>query len=321
MNLKTFIKNKLINILVTISVAVISFIVMLVSGVSAVLSVIIFLLFCICFTVCFYFDYKKRLQYYNALKSLKNNNGININPKDIIRINNDGEYTLFSEIIKDLIADKNENIKKIQSKIYKYNEYLNDWSDMTKKSFGVIRQDIKKEKDTDFITLDNHINLLETDICQMIYLYKSMSGVKPILEEVKMKHITMPIMKRHGKMLMSKKINISFKGTDKSIFTNLDYINYIVDCFINSSVNNKASKIKVTSLEDEQSITLIIEDNGIGINGENFDTVQGSDKEKRYNLKQETMELFVCKSLCEYMGHNLFISSGDTTKVEIKFNK
>lgn len=79
-------------------------------------------------------------------------------------------------------------------------------------------------------------------------------------------------------------------------------------------------------MEDDESVILVIEDNGIGIEPSDLDRV--FDKSftginGRMGRKSTGMGLYLCRKLCKKLGHVISVESsvGEYTKVRISFGK
>ena len=266
---------------------------------------------------------KIRLQKISILKDLSKNKYSSLD--EILKSVNNEEYEIILNmadgVLKNIENSKDNIINRFISEKNKCNDYLDEWQIVTKEALNTVIDDVNKidfdnaQTKIDKATVNNHIKILQRDIAQLIYFYTSISGNTPEISSVKLRHITMSIMKRYSKIFLKNKINTSFKMVEKTINTNIEYLNYILDSLIDTAVKCGAKSIKITSKEDENgTFKLVMIDNGIGINTQDENIIS------RYSSKRDRIDLFVCKSLCEYMGYKLYMTSEDVTTVEIIFS-
>lgn len=322
-----WLKQRLSSIIIWILFVILFVIFMFFGGMNWVFTIIVSVVFCIIVLINYYILYKKdcsiikqqKLQRIATLEDLSKNEYSSLN--DIIEIIGDNkEYEIILNIADDLLKkienNKNNIIDGFISEKKKCNDYLKEWQNVVKENLETIINDINTLDTDNREDFDSHIKAFQKNIAQLIYFYTSLSDDVPEFSTVKMRNITMSVMKRYSKFFIENKINTSFKMVEKSVNTNVEYLNYILDSFIDIAVKYGAKSIKITSNEDENGILkLVMIDNGIGINSGNLD------EKSRYSSKRDRINLSVCKSLCEYMGHNLSIISNDVTTAEIAFTQ
>ena len=316
-----WLKNRLSSIVVYAVVIIISVIFMILGGMNWIFTIITVAAICFGILINYYLMYKKeisvqskiRLQKISILKDLSKNKYSSC----MVKINN----SKLTGVLKNIENSKDNIINRFISEKNKCNDYLDEWQIVTKEALNTVIDDVNKidfdnaQTKIDKATVNNHIKILQRDIAQLIYFYTSISGNTPEISSVKLRHITMSIMKRYSKIFLKNKINTSFKMVEKTINTNIEYLNDILDSLIDTAGKCGAKSIKITSKEDENgTFKLVMIDNGIGINTQDESIIS------RYSSKRDRIDLFVCKSLCEYMGYKLYMTSEDVTTVEIIFS-
>ena len=129
--------------------------------------------------------------------------------------------------------------------------------------------------------------------------------------------------------LLMEKIDFKVENIHKKVYTDSKWLEFILNQIINNSIKYKKkdnSYIKIYLEEKEDVVTLIIEDNGIGI--PKSDIKQVFDKtftgnNGRNNRTSTGMGLYIAKNLCNKLGHKIEIESIENkyTKVLISFFK
>lgn len=130
--------------------------------------------------------------------------------------------------------------------------------------------------------------------------------------------------------LLEEKIEFKVSNVDTYVFTDSKWLEFIIGQIINNSIkykrNIKSSFIKIYTEENKTKTTLVIEDNGIGIPESDIKQVFNKSftgENGRTRSKSTGMGLYIAKSLCEKMGHEISIESeiNKYTKVTISFFK
>lgn len=103
-------------------------------------------------------------------------------------------------------------------------------------------------------------------------------------------------------------------------------MNQIINNSIKYRQENIHSYIKISVVEDEQQVTLVIKDNGIGIPETDIARVfekSFTGQNGRIKSRSTGMGLFIVHSLCHKLGHKIKIESqkNNYTKVLIIFSK
>lgn len=103
---------------------------------------------------------------------------------------------------------------------------------------------------------------------------------------------------------------------------------FIINQILNNSIKYSKDNpiISFYTMEDDELVILVIEDNGIGIEPSDLDRV--FDKSftginGRMGRKSTGMGLYLCRKLCKKLGHVISVESsvGEYTKVRISFGK
>ncbi|MDU3350433.1 MAG: ATP-binding protein, partial [Clostridium sp.] len=117
------------------------------------------------------------------------------------------------------------------------------------------------------------------------------------------------------------------KEIEIMIFSDIKWVTFIINQIIGNSIKYSQKgrgKITIYTKSNENSNSLIIEDNGVGINQRDIDKVfeKGFTGENgRIYGKSTGIGLYLCNSLCEKLGLGIKLKSKEKvgTSVEIIF--
>jgi signal transduction histidine kinase len=172
---------------------------------------------------------------------------------------------------------------------------------------------------------------LENYVDQVLYYARSENAEKDyLIKETDLSKVIKNVGLKNMDDLLENKIDYNVKNVNVKVLTDSKWLEFILEQIINNSIKYKRdiedSFIKISSLDEKNRTTLIIEDNGIGI--KESDLKQVFDKSftgenGRNKSKSTGMGLFIAKNMCEKLGHKINIESKENeyTKVYITFAK
>lgn len=133
-------------------------------------------------------------------------------------------------------------------------------------------------------------------------------------------------------LLIGNKIGIEKENLDLSVVTDSKWMEFILGQIINNSIkymdeeNKETHYIKFYAEETETETVLVAEDNGIGISEKDvpyvFDKIFTGENGRKGKISTG-MGLYICKRLCDKLGHKIAVESveGEYTRVKIVFGK
>ncbi|NFN19936.1 HAMP domain-containing histidine kinase [Clostridium botulinum] len=238
------------------------------------------------------------------------------------------EGRLLYNILKETNRDMNEEIKKYKNAQIDYREYIETWV-----------HEIKTPIASSMLVIDNNLNettnkikyqikRVEEFVEQVLYYSKIGEVSKDyIVKEFKIKTVINKVIKNNSRDFITKKISLEMNDLEVNIYSDEKWIYFILNQIIGNSLKysrDNNSKIKIYALKNNNNVTLVVEDNGVGINNQDIDKVfeKGFTGENgRVYGKSTGMGLYICKKLSEKLGLSININSlkDQGTKVNIIF--
>lgn len=218
-----------------------------------------------------------------------------------------------------------EKINEMEDSVCEFKEYLEMWiheikipiSSMMLMNYNK-NPDIEKQK-LQLVRLNHYVEQIlfyaRADAPQKDYLLKKTS-----LEEVVNKAVL-----ENKDLLIGNKFQIQKENLELIVYTDSKWLEFMVGQIINNSIKYKSPGegfLKFSAREEKNIIWLMVEDHGIGIPdsdiGRVFEkTFTGRNGRK---VKQSTgMGLFICKRLCDKLGHKITIESGENEFTRVSF--
>lgn len=237
-----------------------------------------------------------------------------------------------AHILADVLYETNkamvEHIGDIETETSDFKEYLEMWiheikipiSGLTLMNYNG-NTDLKKQK--------RQIDKLNYYVEQILFYSRAgMSEKDYLLSRYNLESIINKNIKDNKDLLIGNKVKIEKENLNYYVTTDSKWLDFILGQVISNSVKymKEAPCIKFYCEDKDDRVILYIEDNGIGISENDLPRV--FDKtftgENGRNAKVSTgMGLYICKMLCDKLGHRISISSvkDKYTRVAIAFGK
>ncbi len=330
MSFKNFLKAKLYTIIIFIFA--ICLITLLLLGFKITKDLIIYLLsiITISFILSILIEYIRKCSFYNNLL-----NNIDRLDKAYLVLETltkpnfyEGEllYNALYEINKSMA----ENVKILSIQNQDFKEYIELWIHEVKIPISSLVLIAHNHPDKfDKKTLEQ-IRRIEDYVEQVLYYVRSENAsVDYLINKVSLNKVIGAVALKNKNDLLENKIDLIVSNTNSSVYTDSKWLEFILNQIINNSIkyhDKKDSYIKIYTEEKEDTLNLIIKDNGIGIKSSDlpriFDkTFTGANGHTR--TKSTGMGLFIAKNLCLKLGHKISIESkvNEYTIVTITFSK
>lgn len=241
------------------------------------------------------------------------------------------EGELLCQALYDIDKSMSENINQIEEQMQDFKNYIEMWIHEVKIPLSTLVLISENHKDQFDKKTKAQLKRLENYVDQVLYYARSENAEKDyLIKETDLSKVIKNVGLKNMDELLENKIDYNVKNVNVKVLTDSKWLEFILEQIINNSIKYKRdiedSFIKISSLDEKNRTTLIIEDNGIGI--KESDLKQVFDKSftgenGRNKSKSTGMGLFIAKNMCEKLGHKINIESKENeyTKVYITFAK
>ncbi len=241
------------------------------------------------------------------------------------------EGELLYQALYEINKSMNENVRLIEESLQDFKEYIEMWIHEVKIPLSTLVLMSNNHKDQFDKKTKLQLKRLENYVDQVLYYARSENAEKDyLIKEVNLSKVIKNVGLKNMDDLLENKIDYIVENVGYKILTDSKWLEFIVDQIINNSIkykrNIKNSYIKIFVHDEKEKITLILEDNGMGI--KESDLKQVFDKsftgENGRNTNKSTgMGLFIAKNMCGKLGHKIDIESvyNQYTRVFITFAK
>lgn len=328
MNLKDYIKDKIVYILmyIVLLITILFLLYMFRAPTTLIISVTIVMVVFIIGIILY--DYFIKMRFYNNFID-------NLNQLDkkylITAIINKPRF-IEGQILYDSLyeIDKSmyEEIETYKNSINDFKEYIEMWIHEVKLPIASSTLMLHNKKPDSNKKIKEQINRIENYVEQVLYFVRSENLEKDyLIRTYNLEEIVNKVIRKNKESLLLRRISIEIDDIDKIILSDGKWLEFIINQIVSNSIKyskTSNSKIKFNSKTMDDFIILQIEDNGIGINEKDINKVfnKSFTGENGRNISSSTgMGLYLVNKLCTKLGHKITIESevDKFTKVSIYF--
>lgn len=238
------------------------------------------------------------------------------------------EYKKLMDILYEINKSMNDHLKEYQSTIHDFKEYIELWVHEIKIPLAAAELMIANNRSAYDLAFIEEIQRIENLVEQVLFYVRSENVEKDyLIKEVDLKNVMNQVVRKHRRSFIYKKIQLKMDVEQMVVKTDAKWLEFIVGQIIANSIkytNKENAWIKIDVCEFNARTVLVIEDNGIGIAEKDIHRVfekgfTGENGRKQYN--STGLGLYLCKSLCQKMNHEIKIESvlHEGTKISIVF--
>lgn len=267
-------------------------------------------------TMDFRFYYKR----HDFLKRLKTNIKITDYKLPVLKELIEEDY---QELIRIIDKDRLDIINKKDKSYSEMIDYYTIWAHQIKTPIAAMRLLLQSEKDSLHMELLEQLFKIEQYV-EMVLQYLKVESINSdlIFKRYSLNKIIKQAIRKYSSTFIRKKIKLHYKEIDIDVLTDEKWIVFVIEQILSNALKyTNAGKISIY-MDDKLPKTLVIEDTGIGIAGEDLPRIF----EKGYtgfngrsDKKSTGIGLYLCKRILNNMSHTISIESiiDKGTKVKI----
>jgi signal transduction histidine kinase len=328
MSIKDYLKDRFLFLLINFILFLI------ISGIMLLINVgvnIILLTFCIWFLplLCFIAtEYNKVKGFYGELTAVMDSLDKKYLLSEVIKKPEFTEGKFVYDLLKEANKNMHEHVKMYRDMQSEYREYIETWVHEIKTPIASSRLIIENNQNEITKNIDCEIKAIEGYIDQVLYYSRSNNVSKDyIIKEVSLADLVRTVIKKNSRDFIYKRISVDIESVEGSVYSDAKWLEFILNQIIANSIKyskEKAGKVKIYSVRNENNVVLNIEDNGIGIADKDINRVfeKGFTGENGRKLRRSTgIGLYLCKKLSDQLGLGITLASqaGEGTKVSMVF--
>ena len=179
------------------------------------------------------------------------------------------EGKLLYQALYDINKSMNEFVKALELQVNDFKEYIEMWIHEVKLPLANITLKLHNNKKEDKV-LNEQVRRIEDYLEQVLYYVRSENAEKDyLIKEINLTKIINNVALKNKDDLLENKIDLIVKNIDYKVLTDSKWLEFMINQVISNSIKYKREKvesyIKIEGIQDDNKVTLTIEDNGIGI--------------------------------------------------------
>ncbi|MCR4619014.1 MAG: sensor histidine kinase [Lachnospiraceae bacterium] len=275
-------------------------------------------------------DYSRKNKFYNRFVNSLND----MDKKYLITEVVDRPAFYEGQILYDSLTDCDksmaENVALYRSQSKHFREYIEMWVHEIKIPVASLRLMCHNNPETDK-KMSGEIKRIDDYIENVLYYSRSENAEKDyIIKEISLQKAFGSVAVKNREMLQLMDATLDVKGLDVPVLTDGKWLEYMIGQLMSNSIKYRSKKrplmINAYAEDMDDRVVFHFRDNGIGITERDIPYVfeksfTGSNGRK--DNKSTGMGLYIVKSLCDRLGHNIDASSkeGEFTEFRIAFLK
>lgn len=241
----------------------------------------------------------------------------------------------YKNLINILFEENNRLLSKADNDLRNMDEYYTMWAHQIKTPISAMKillqsqamnsEGIKIRRDEDNLYLLNELFKIEQYV-EMVLGYLRMESISSdlSLEKYSLDDIVRQVIRKYAKLFVNKKISLRFNELNKDVLTDEKWLSFVIEQIISNAIKytNIGGQILIY-MDKLEPKTLIIEDNGIGIEAEDLPRVfeRGFTGFNGRTYKKSTgIGLYLCKNILKRLSHTIEIESEVSKFTRVKIN-
>lgn len=323
MKLNKYIREKLIYLVFEFFTIIFVWLLLLLFKFNTMQIMLIESIIIISYFIPLFYEYMKKKTFYNTFKEILDNLDKKYLITDIVNNSNFLDGKILLEYLYDIDKSFHEEVNKYRYNIKELKEYIELWCHEIKTPIATSKLIIDNNSNDVTKSILEEMDTIENYVEQVLYYSKSETVEKDyIIVNTKLLDAVNNVIKKNKKSLISKKIKIELDIKD-TVKSDSKWLEFIINQIILNSIKyskNKDSYIKIYSVNHKNNVILSIEDNGIGVNNSDLEKVfekgfTGKNGRKKYN--STGIGLYLCKKLCDKLGHEIKLESIENTYTKV----
>ena len=314
MKFNFYLKDKLIFILIALFSLVVVTSLLLIFDINKVLILLITIILLLTYLLVIIYDYVKRKLFYDELRKNLNSLDKKYLITEMIKESNFIDSKLLTEFLYEIDKSMHEEINNYKYSINEFIEYIELWCHEIKTPIATTKLIIDNNKNEVTKSILEEVEKIENYIEQVLYYSRSDLVEKDyIIGSANLKKIVDDVIKKNKKDLINKKIKVDIDNLP-IVESDSKWLTFIINQIITNSIKYSSNNpiIKIYAKVNKNNVLLNIEDNGIGIIDTEISKVfdkgfTGTNGRIKYN--STGIGLYLCKKLCDKLGHSITICS------------
>lgn len=326
MKLSTYLKDKLYAFLIFVVYIIILILFLIALKLTSSIIIFITVFTVVIFSLILLYDYFRKRKFYNELLDKLNTLDKKYLLIEMLLEPNFLEGKILYDVLDEVNKNEHDLISKLKKRQDDFKEYIELWIHEVKLPLASLTLMNRKDKSTLRVLKE-----LEDYVEQILYYVRCENANNDyLIKEWDLDTIIKNVALRNKDDLLALNIDFKVDNCNLKVLTDSKWLEFIINQIVSNSIKYKKDKdafIEITGKDYKNYITITIYDNGKGISKSDLprvfnETFTGANG-RSASSKSTGMGLYLCRELCEKLGHKIEIDSkkDEYTKVIITIYK
>lgn len=326
MKLSTYLKDKLYAFLIFVVYIIILILFLIALKLTSSIIIFITVFTVVIFSLILLYDYFRKRKFYNELLDKLNTLDKKYLLIEMLLEPNFLEGKILYDVLDEVNKNEHDLISKLKKRQDDFKEYIELWIHEVKLPLASLTLMNRKDKSTLRVLKE-----LEDYVEQILYYVRCENANNDyLIKEWDLDTIIKNVALRNKDDLLALNIDFKVDNCNLKVLTDSKWLEFIINQIVSNSIKYKKDKdalIKITGKDYKNYVTIAIYDNGKGISKSDlprvFNKTFTGANGRIASSKSTGMGLYLCRELCEKLGHKIEIDSkiDEYTKVIITIYK
>ena len=316
MKISEFIIDKLYVILISLFISIVLALFLYSLQISFAVCIMLLILYWILPCSFLIVEYTRRYAYYQNLLDTMQQLDQKYLIADIVSEPHFLDGQILYSILRENGRSMQENVKQYRLAENEYRDYIEMWVHEIKTPLSAAKLIADNNPSSASSSISEEIDHVQSFVEQALFYARSANVENDyIIKEVELSLIVHNVIKKHSNDFIYKKIKIELEDLEEIVYTDQKWIEFILDQIITNALTYTPSQtgvIRIYTKKKENSIQLLIADNGVGIDPKDIRRIfqKGfTGMNRPHNEKATGIGLYLCRNLCRKLYLDIDVQS------------
>lgn len=237
------------------------------------------------------------------------------------------EGQILYRVLKECNKSMNDEIATYRHQEEEYREYIEAWMHEVKTPLAAAKLTLENDTGSVPASVSDDLRRIEDYLEQALFYARSGSVEKDyLIRPVSLRELVNASVRRNARDMIASKIGLTLENLDFIVLTDVKWTDFILNQILVNAIKYRSASpsIRLYAKQEKNGVSLLIEDNGIGIRQADLPRVfdRGFTGETGRKFSKATgLGLYLSKRLCDKIGLGISVFSieGKGTTVHLIF--
>lgn len=234
------------------------------------------------------------------------------------------EGRFFYETLQEMTKSMSEYIGKFRNNSEEYKEYIEMWVHEIKLPIATGKMVLENHKGEYSDSLSEELDKIDGYAEQALFYARSNYVEKDyLLTRTRLEDVAREVIRENKKGILREKIRVNLHDLETEVYSDRKWLAFILKQILSNSLKymgDGEKNIEWYAVCEKERVCLYLRDSGMGIPVQDTGRVfeKGFTGENgRAGKKSTGMGLYLCRKLCEKMGHRIWVNSSEGKGCEV----